>query len=81
MNIHEFQAKQMLGRFGAARAQGATGLHADEAAAAFTALGQPKAVIKVQIHAGGRGKAGGVQADLVGGRGARVRRASCSASR
>ena len=33
----------------------------DEAAAAFKALGQPKAVVKAQIHAGGRGKAGGVK--------------------
>jgi len=61
MNIHEFQAKQILRRFGAPVPKGQPASTADEAAAAFTALGQPKAVIKVQIHAGGRGKAGGVK--------------------
>jgi succinyl-CoA synthetase beta subunit len=61
MNIHEFQAKQILRRFGAPVPKGQPAATADEAAAAFTALGQPKAVIKVQIHAGGRGKAGGVK--------------------
>ncbi len=61
MNIHEFQAKQILGRFGAPVPRGQSAATADEAAAAFTALGVPKAVIKAQIHAGGRGKAGGVK--------------------
>ena len=61
MNIHEYQAKQILGRFGAPVPKGQPASTPDEAAAAFTALGQPKAVIKVQIHAGGRGKAGGVK--------------------
>ena len=61
MNIHEFQAKQILTRFGAPVPKGQPAATADEAAQAFTALGQPKAVVKVQIHAGGRGKAGGVK--------------------
>src|SRR5580658_8256884 len=61
MNIHEFQAKQVLSRFGAPVPKGQGVATADEAAKAFTALGQPKAVVKVQIHAGGRGKAGGVK--------------------
>jgi succinyl-CoA synthetase beta subunit len=61
MNIHEFQAKQILGRFGATVAKGQPATTADEAVAAFKALGKDKAVIKVQIHAGGRGKAGGVK--------------------
>jgi succinyl-CoA synthetase beta subunit len=61
VNIHEYQAKQILGRFGAPVPKGQPASTPDEAAAAFTALGQPKAVIKVQIHAGGRGKAGGVK--------------------
>ncbi len=61
MNIHEFQAKQILGRFGAPVPKGQPASTADEAAAAFKALGQPKAVVKAQIHAGGRGKAGGVK--------------------
>ena len=61
MNIHEFQAKQILRRFGAPVPKGQPATAADEMAAAFNALGQPKAVAKVQIHAGGRGKAGGVK--------------------
>jgi succinyl-CoA synthetase beta subunit len=61
MNIHEFQAKQILGRFGAPVPKGQPASTPDEAAAAFKALGQPKAVVKAQIHAGGRGKAGGVK--------------------
>ncbi|MGH7814133.1 MAG: ADP-forming succinate--CoA ligase subunit beta [Candidatus Binataceae bacterium] len=61
MNIHEFQAKQVLGRFGAPVPKGKPASTPDEAAAAFTALGGPTAVVKAQIHAGGRGKAGGVK--------------------
>ena len=61
MNIHEFQAKQILGRFGVAVPKGQPAETADAAAKAFEALGQPKAVVKAQIHAGGRGKAGGVK--------------------
>ncbi|HVN91318.1 MAG TPA: ADP-forming succinate--CoA ligase subunit beta [Candidatus Binataceae bacterium] len=61
MNIHEFQAKQILGRFGAPVPKGHPATTPDEAAKAFETLGLPKAVVKVQIHAGGRGKAGGVK--------------------
>jgi succinyl-CoA synthetase beta subunit len=61
MNIHEFQAKQILGRFGAPVPKGQPATTAAEMEAVFKALGQPKAVAKVQIHAGGRGKAGGVK--------------------
>src|SRR5262252_3757926 len=61
MNIHEFQAKEILGRFGAPVPKGQPASTPDEAADAFRALGQPKAVVKAQIHAGGRGKAGGVK--------------------
>jgi succinyl-CoA synthetase beta subunit len=61
MNIHEFQAKQILGRFGAPVPKGQSASTPDEAADAFKALGQPRAVVKAQIHAGGRGKAGGVK--------------------
>jgi succinyl-CoA synthetase beta subunit len=64
MNVHEFQAKQILSRFGAPVPQGYPAATPDEAAQAFETLGQSKAVAKVQIHAGGRGKAGGVK--LVG---------------
>ena len=61
MNIHEFQAKQVLGRFGAPVPKGHPASTPEEAAKAFESLGQPRAVIKAQIHAGGRGKAGGVK--------------------
>src|SRR6266481_9149935 len=61
MNIHEYQAKQILGRFGVPVPKGQFATTPDEAAAAFTALGQPKSVVKAQIHAGGRGQAGGVK--------------------
>jgi succinyl-CoA synthetase beta subunit len=61
MNIHEFQAKQILSRFGAPVPKGQPASTAGEAAQAFVSLGAPKAVVKAQIHAGGRGKAGGVK--------------------
>jgi len=61
MNIHEYQAKQILGRFGVPVPKGQFATTPDEAAAAFMALGQPRVVVKAQIHAGGRGKAGGVK--------------------
>jgi succinyl-CoA synthetase beta subunit len=61
MNIHEFQAKQVLDGFGVPVPKGEGVASADDAAKAFNDLGQPKAVVKVQIHAGGRGKAGGVK--------------------
>jgi succinyl-CoA synthetase beta subunit len=61
MNIHEFQAKQVLGRFGVPMPKGLPASTPEEAAKAFESLGHSKAVIKAQIHAGGRGKAGGVK--------------------
>jgi succinyl-CoA synthetase beta subunit len=61
MNIHEFQAKALLGRFGVPVPNGRPAATADEAAAAFQTLGGARAVVKAQIHAGGRGKAGGVK--------------------
>jgi succinyl-CoA synthetase beta subunit len=61
MNIHEFQAKQILSRFGAPVPQGRPASTPSEASQAFASLGVPKAVVKAQIHAGGRGKAGGVK--------------------
>ncbi|HEX4210923.1 MAG TPA: ADP-forming succinate--CoA ligase subunit beta [Candidatus Binataceae bacterium] len=61
MNIHEFQAKQILRRFNVPVPKGEPASSPEEMAKAFEALGMPKAVAKVQIHAGGRGKAGGVK--------------------
>jgi succinyl-CoA synthetase beta subunit len=61
MNIHEHQAKEILARFGVPVPKGKFATTAEDAAAAFTALGKDRAVVKAQIHAGGRGKAGGVK--------------------
>jgi succinyl-CoA synthetase beta subunit len=61
MKIHEFQAKELLRRFGAAVPAGREARTPDEAAAAYEALASPVCVVKAQIHAGGRGKAGGVK--------------------
>jgi succinyl-CoA synthetase beta subunit len=56
MKIHEFQAKQILRDAGVAVPRGVVASNADEAAAAFTQLGGSLAIVKAQIHAGGRGK-------------------------
>jgi len=56
MKIHEFQAKQILRESGVPVPRGVVARTADEAAAAFTQLGGSLAVVKAQIHAGGRGK-------------------------
>ncbi len=56
MKIHEFQAKQILRDAGVAVPKGLVARSADEAAAAFKELGGNLAVVKAQIHAGGRGK-------------------------
>jgi succinyl-CoA synthetase beta subunit len=61
MKIHEYQAKQILRAFGVATSEGVVCDSADGAAAAFAQLGAPLAVVKAQIHAGGRGKGGGVK--------------------
>ncbi|WP_332713728.1 ADP-forming succinate--CoA ligase subunit beta [Pelagibacterium mangrovi] len=56
MNIHEYQAKELLKGFGAPVARGVPILSADEAEAAARSLPGPLYVVKSQIHAGGRGK-------------------------
>ncbi len=61
MNIHEYQAKELLARFGVPVPRGIPAMTADEAEKAYTELGGELAVVKAQIHAGGRGKAGGVK--------------------
>ncbi len=61
MNVHEFQAKQLFGQFGIPVPRGKE-ITSPEAGAAWAAeLNTPVFVIKAQIHAGGRGKAGGVK--------------------
>jgi succinyl-CoA synthetase beta subunit len=61
MNIHEYQAKEVLRRYGVATLKGQIAHSPDEAIAAAKALGGNLWVVKAQIHAGGRGKGGGVK--------------------
>jgi succinyl-CoA synthetase beta subunit len=61
MNIHEYQAKAVLSEFGVAVPRGFPAFTVDEAARAAGELGGPVWVVKAQIHAGGRGQAGGVK--------------------
>ncbi len=61
MNIHEHQAKQVLANYGVAVPKGQVAFSVEEAHAAAEALGGSVWVVKAQIHAGGRGKAGGVK--------------------
>ena len=61
MNIHEYQAKEILKRYGVAVPKGKVAATPEEAKAAAIELGGATCVVKAQIHAGGRGKAGGVK--------------------
>jgi len=61
MNIHEYQAKAVLRDFGVPVPKGIAAFGVDEAVKAANQLGGPVWVVKAQIHAGGRGKAGGVK--------------------
>jgi succinyl-CoA synthetase beta subunit len=61
MKIHEYQAKAILAKFGVPVPRGEVIFKADEARAAAARLGTRVVVVKAQIHAGGRGKAGGVK--------------------
>ncbi len=61
MNIHEHQAKAVLAKYGIPVPRGFAAFSVDEAVAAGEKLGGPVWVIKAQIHAGGRGKGGGVK--------------------
>ena len=61
MNIHEYQAKEVLRGFGVAVPRGKPAFSVEEAVAAAKELGGPVWVVKAQIHAGGRGKGGGVK--------------------
>ncbi len=61
MNIHEYQAKELLRNYGVATPRGQVAFSVDEAMAAAQTLGGPVWVVKAQIHAGGRGKGGGVK--------------------
>jgi len=61
MNIHEYQGKEVLKQYGVAVPEGRVAFTVDEAVEAAKELGTQVVVVKAQIHAGGRGKAGGVK--------------------
>jgi succinyl-CoA synthetase beta subunit len=61
MNLHEYQSKKILAKYGVPVPEGLVAANPDEAEAAARALGGESWVVKAQVHAGGRGKAGGVK--------------------
>ncbi|NGZ75519.1 ADP-forming succinate--CoA ligase subunit beta [Saccharibacillus alkalitolerans] len=61
MNIHEYQGKEVLQQYGVSVPRGKVAFSVEEAVNAARELGSPVVVVKAQIHAGGRGKAGGVK--------------------
>jgi succinyl-CoA synthetase beta subunit len=61
MKIHEYQAKSILARYGVPVPRGEVAFSAQEAGEIARRLGGGTVVVKAQIHAGGRGKAGGVK--------------------
>ncbi len=61
MNLHEYQAKGLLAKYGLPVPKGEVAWNVEEALTAATNLGTDRLVVKAQVHAGGRGKAGGVK--------------------
>ncbi|TMH67595.1 MAG: succinate--CoA ligase subunit beta, partial [Betaproteobacteria bacterium] len=61
MNVHEYQGKEILRKYGVATPRGIPCFSVDEAEGASRKLGGKAWVVKAQIHAGGRGKGGGVK--------------------
>jgi succinyl-CoA synthetase beta subunit len=61
VNLHEYQAREILKRYGIPVPEGVVATTPEEAQAAASRVGNSKVVIKAQVHAGGRGKAGGVK--------------------
>jgi succinyl-CoA synthetase beta subunit len=61
MNLHEYQAKQILRNFGVSVPKGGVAITLQEAEAVAKAIGTGPYVVKAQVHAGGRGKAGGIR--------------------
>ncbi|MBQ0818322.1 MAG: acetate--CoA ligase family protein, partial [Methyloceanibacter sp.] len=61
MDVHEYQAKELLSGFGVPVPKGAIAFSSDQAVYAATELGGWSWAVKAQIHAGARGKAGGVK--------------------
>ena len=61
MNLHEYQGKQLFAEYGLPVSKGFAASTPEEARAAAERIGGDKWVVKAQVHAGGRGKAGGVK--------------------
>ncbi len=61
MDIHEYQAKEILSRFGVTVPPGGLAYSPEQAAYRARELGGNRWIVKAQVHAGGRGKAGGVK--------------------
>ncbi len=61
MNLHEYQGKQLFAQYGLPVSTGVAAKTAEEAVAAADTIGGDRWVVKAQVHAGGRGKAGGVK--------------------
>jgi succinyl-CoA synthetase beta subunit len=61
MNLHEYQAKQLLATYGLPVPQGEVAWNVEDALRIATKMGTNRWVVKAQVHAGGRGKAGGVR--------------------
>ena len=61
MNLHEYQGKQLFAQYGLPVSEGIAAATVEEAVAAADKIGGQRWVVKVQVHAGGRGKAGGVE--------------------
>lgn len=61
MNLHEYQGKQLFAQYGLPVSTGVAAATVEEAVAAADKIGGQRWVVKAQVHAGGRGKAGGVQ--------------------
>src|SRR5512141_2353293 len=61
VKIHEYQGKEIFRKFGVPTPRGVPAFSVEEAVAAARSLGGPVWVVKAQIHAGGRGKGGGVK--------------------
>ena len=61
MNLHEYQGKQLFAQYGLPVSKGIAAATAEEAVAAADQIGGDMFVVKAQVHAGGRGKAGGVK--------------------
>ena len=61
MNLHEYQAKKLLAQYGLPVSKGEVASSVEEAQQVATQMALPRWVVKAQVHAGGRGKAGGVK--------------------